>query len=290
MNLRDLQYLINLEKTQHFGRAAELSFVSQPTLSMQIKKMEEFLGATLVERQKKVTLLTPAGKIAVSHAKQILGQVSDLKHAIESFHDPLSGDWDLGIFPTLAPYIIPDIISDIAKYMPNLNLRLHELTTDNCIEKLKNRQLDSIIIADHIADMNLESEFLFSEKFYLALHKDHSLANKKVILSNDIPEDEILLLETGHCLREQGLDYCKKIHKSYQKQFAGTSLETLLAMVSLGKGITFIPELSVPTFENYNLAIKSISAAPKRDIYLVWRKSMDRNACIKKWIDILKIK
>ena len=280
MNIRDFTYLINLAKTSHFGRAAAISFVSQPTLSIQIKKLEEDLGCQLIERRGKTTELTEAGKIAVQRAEQIIGAIQDLQNHMKNFQDPLAGEWKLGIFSTLAPYLLPHIITPLKKSMPKVTLQIFEEITSKCIEHLKQGDWDAILISETIEDVNITGAQLFREKFFLAIPTQHALNQLNTITSNDIPENEILLLENGHCLRDQAIAYCKKINKSFQQQFFASSLETLISMVALGEGITFIPELSLDAFKHYPISIRPISSPPYRDIYLYWRKSTSRHACI----------
>lgn len=287
MNIRDFTYLINLAKTNHFGRAAEMSFVSQPTLSIQLKKLEETLGCQLIERRGKSAELTEAGHVAAQQAEQILNHIQDLKQQMQNFQDPLAGEWKLGIFPTLAPYLLPLITQPIRKQLPNLNVKLYEAITEECIQQLKNGQWDAILIADEIDDNMISSQKVFKETFHLALPKQHALAKQKSISAKKIPDNEILLLENGHCLREQSIEFCQRINKPFQQQFYGTSLETLISMVSLGEGITFIPELSINTFKRYPIAIRPLTPTPYRNIYLHWRKTSSRQACIEAFCTLL---
>lgn len=288
MNIRDFTYLLNLAKTNHFGRAAEISFVSQPTLSIQLKKLEETLGCQLIERRGKSAELTEAGKVAAQQAEQILSNIETLKEQMQIFQDPLAGEWKLGIFPTLAPYLLPQITQPLRRALPNLNLKLFEAVTDDCINKLKNGYWDAILIADDIDDNMIQSEKVFSEKFYLAMPKKHALSKLKSVPAKKIPDNEILLLENGHCLREQSIEYCQRINKPYQQQFYGTSLETLMSMVSLGEGVTLVPELSINTFKQYQVDIRPLTPSPYRNVYLHWRKTSGRQACIDTFIKLLK--
>ncbi|PHQ80628.1 MAG: DNA-binding transcriptional regulator OxyR [Coxiella sp. (in: Bacteria)] len=287
MNIRDFTYLINLAKTKHFGRAAELSFVSQPTLSVQLKKLEETLGCQLIERQGKQAILTEAGRVATQYAEQITGHIHELQQHMQAFHDPLGGDFKIGIFPTLAPYLLPRIIPSIKRHLPCLNLKLFEAVTETCIQNLKEGTWDAILIADKIDDANLKGAKLFREKFFLALPKQHKLSKNKVITARQLPEEDILLLENGHCLRDQSLEYCSRINKPVHSNFSATSLETLISMVSLGEGVTFIPELSIKTFKQYPIEIKPIQPSPYRDIFLYWRKNSGRVKCAEKFQDII---
>lgn len=282
MNIRDLTYLINLAKTSHFSDAAKLSFVSQPTLSIQIKKLEETLGCVLVERHGKKTILTEAGKAAVLRAEKIIGDIHDLENHMQSFQDPFSGTLKIGIFPTLAPYLLPHIITPIKRSMPKLKLQLFESVTETCIDNLKQSSWDVILIADRISEANLAGIPLFKEPFYLALPTTHSLAHYDTVKASTIPEGEMLLLETGHCLRDQSIHYCEKNHKSFQQQFFATSLETLISMVALGEGITLIPELATFALKQYKIIIKPLAPSPYRTIYMYWRKSSGKIQCIEK--------
>ena len=288
MNIRDFTYLINLAKTNHFGRAAEISFVSQPTLSIQIKKLEKTLGCQLIERRGKSAELTEAGRIATARAEQIINSIQELKQQMLNFTDPFSGAWKLGIFPTLAPYLLPLITPKIKKQMPNLELKLFEATTDECISHLSKGDWDSILIAAPSNDPMIFDQKLFKEKFYLALPKAHPLAKHKIVPAKKIPDNEILLLEKGHCLRQHSMEFCHRLNKSHQQQFYGTSLETLIGMVALGEGMTLIPELSIKNFKHYQIAIRPITPTPFRDIYLHWRKTNGRQMCIDQLNQIIK--
>ncbi len=288
MNLRDLNYLIHLAESKNFGLAAKLSFVSQPTLSVQIKKLEEELGTPLFERQKKQILLTPAGQIAVNTARQVISEIHDLKQNIQQLGDPLSGPWGLGLFPTLAPFLLPFIIKVTKKELPRLQLRLHEALTEKCIEELQNTNWDAIIVAEAIDQPNVQSELIFTEKFYLAVPNKHPLSNKKRVNAKDIPENEMLLLGSGHCLGEQALNYCQQINKPHQQQFAGTSLETIITMVELNQGVTLIPQSALPMMKYRKLTICAITHPPQRSLYLTWRKSNTNMTCINAWIKLLK--
>lgn len=288
INLRDLLYLVNLEKAANFSRAAELSFVSQPTLSIQIKKLEERLGVQLFERHKKNVYLTAAGVHVALYAKKILHMSEELTNSAAAFANPLEGSWRMGIFPTLAPYLLPSMIPKVQQSMPNLQLSLHEEKSEVCIEQLMQGSWDGILLAEPLVDSHLVCERVFREDFYLAMSRGHRLANEAVVDVSAIAPEEMMLVHQGHCMGKQSLDYCQKLSTSSQAMFFGTNLESLLGMIALGRGVTLVPQLSLTHVARYHLIVRPLKVPFYRDIYFISRKSLQKEATVAQWIQILK--
>lgn len=274
MNLRDLKYIVSVASEQNFARAADKSFVSQPTLSMQIKKLEEELGVQIFERSQKKFLITKVGEEIVKKASIILREAEEIKNIARNSKDPFSGEIRIGAFPTLASYFFPQIIGKISKKFPNLKLLLIEEKTEILLEKLKKGDIDAAFIAMPCNDFGLDHQKIFEEEFLLAVSQNHELAKKKKIDKKDFRKKELMLLEDGHCLRDQALEACSMLGSFEKQDFRASSLETLRQMVIAGVGITFIPEIAVKKEDK--ISYLKIVNAPKRRIGLYWRKSSAR--------------
>ncbi len=290
MNIRDLKYLVAVADTLHFGQAADHCFVSQPTLSMQIKKLEDELGVAIFERTNKQVLVTPIGERLIAQARQILFEVDKLKSIAEQAKCPLSGDFRLGIIPTLGPYLLPIMLPAIHKKLPNLNLIITENKTEHLVEQLLQGDIDVTILALPINEPSLKQTVLFEEPFYLALHASHPLCAKDKISLNDLRDADLLLLEEGHCLRDQALEACQFVGAKQQHGTQATSLETLRHMVAANLGITLLPELAIKyTFANKNIKTKAFKKpSPKRDIAMLWRETSALEECCTTIADVIK--
>ncbi|MET0934449.1 MAG: DNA-binding transcriptional regulator OxyR [Luteibacter sp.] len=276
MNLRDLSYLVALAEHRHFGRAAEASFVSQPTLSTQIRKLEDELGVALVERTPRKVLLTETGREIARRARGVLSQIDEIKSIAQRTRDPESGTIRLGIFPTLGPYLLPHVIPHLRQRFPRLELLLREEKTEQILGMLREGTLDAGILALPVHDDSLHVEFLFEEPFVLAVPDGHPLADRKSLRMDDLSDQNLLLLEDGHCLRDQALEVCHMAGAGEKTGFRATSLETLRQMVSANVGITLLPTLAVkpPVAQSANVRlIEFESPAPSRRIAMLWRKS-----------------
>ncbi len=276
MNLRDLKYLVALTDLRHFGKAARACFVSQPTLSIQIMKLEAELGVKLVERAPRRVMLTAAGMDAAQRARRILAEAEELKEAARRSANPEAGRLRLGAFPTLAPYLLPHVIPQLYARFPKLELLLTEEKSDLLLQRLRDGQLDVALLALPIHDDSLHAQFLFEEPFLLAAHAGHPLAQRKTLTVDDLNHASLLLLEDGHCLRDQALDVCRLSGAQEEAGFRATSLETLRQMVAAGVGVTLLPALSVrpPIVQPEGTRlVKFRKPAPSRRIALVWRKS-----------------
>lgn len=277
MNLRDLKYLVALAEHRHFGKAAAACFVSQPTLSTQIRKLEEELGLPLVERAPRKVMLTPAGRDAAARARVIVAEVEQMKEAARRSRDPEAGTVRLGIFPTLGPYLLPHVIPRIRERFPQLELLLVEEKSDVLMARLREGKLDAALLALPVVDDQLHTEFLFEEPFLLAVSGQHPLANRRQLDVQELSAQRLLLLEDGHCLRDQALEVCRLFGANEKSEFRATSLETLRQMVAADVGITLLPTLSVkppvPRSDNIRLLDLVGDNPPSRRIAMAWRRS-----------------
>ncbi|MDZ4350149.1 MAG: LysR substrate-binding domain-containing protein [Xanthomonadaceae bacterium] len=293
MNLRDLKYLVTLADLKHFGRAAEACFVSQPTLSTQIRKLEEELEVTIIERAPRKVMLTPAGREIVDRARRVLADVEQLREIARRSRDPEAGTVRLGLFPTLAPYLLPHVVPGIRQRFPRLELLLVEEKTNEILNRIHDGRLDAGVLALPLPghDDQLHVEPLFNEPFVLAVPEGHPFTQHASIAASDLAGSDLLLLEEGHCLREQALDVCHLSGASERTGFRATSLETLRQMVASNVGMTLLPTLAikppVPPPDHIRL-IRFSGKAPYRRIALVWRRSSAMDDFLKKLAEVLR--
>jgi LysR family hydrogen peroxide-inducible transcriptional activator len=290
MNLKDLKYLVALADTGHFGKAADRCFVSQPTLSAQLKKLEEFLGVTLIERQPKNVQLTEVGKQVALRARRMLDEQDEIIALARSNTDPLGGKLKLALIPTVGPYLLPRVMQKIRKSLPDLGLMLYEYQTEPLLKQLRDGEIDVGIMALPAPKDGLESRALYEEAFTVALPNQHPLAAKSTIKVPDLRGQTLLLLEDGHCLRDQALEVCGRIEVHEAEDFRATSLETLRQMVVAGLGITLLPALAVesPFGSQRGLTIRQFAKpAPSRTVGAVWRKSTTRALAIAAVCDVV---
>ncbi|MEM7617117.1 MAG: LysR substrate-binding domain-containing protein [Pseudomonadota bacterium] len=287
MNIRDLQYFLAVAELEHFGKAAEQCHVSQPTLSGQIKKLEEQLNITLFERTNRHVMLTETGKHIANNARRILREIDAIHEIAESSRDPLAGKFRLGAFPTLSTYIFPKIVPQVKKIMPNLRLILSEEKTAYLLDKLKNGEIDAALLALPVQDNFLLSHAIFDDEFFLAVPPNHDLAKYNKIDQNMLNKYRLLLLEEGHCLRDQSLEVCQLHGIAEEQDFKATGLETLRQMVKAGTGITFMPKIAIQKNETDINYIPFEPPVPSRKIGLVYRKTSARQQVIEKLIAIL---
>jgi LysR family hydrogen peroxide-inducible transcriptional activator len=283
MNLRDLRYLVALADERHFGRAAERCFVSQPTLSAQIRKLEEYLGVTLVERQPKRVALTETGARIVERARRALQEADAIVDLGKTDRDPLAGALKLALIPTVGPYLLPHVVGPLRRALPRLKLMLYEYQTGPLLERLRDGELDLGILALPVPLDGLGTAPLYDEPFTVAMPSNHALADRERIKLEDLRGETLLLLEDGHCLRDQALEVCSRIRLNEEQDYRATSLETLRQMVAAGHGITLLPELAAatPVGTARGLRIKPFAKpAPARTIGAVWRKSTTRGKAI----------
>jgi LysR family hydrogen peroxide-inducible transcriptional activator len=283
LKLKDLGYLVAVADTRHFGRAAERSFVSQPTLSAQLKKLEEYLGVQLIERAPKRVQLTAAGEEIVERARRILEASDEIVELARGHRDPLAGRLRLAMLPTIGPYLLPHVAGRLRRSLPRLELMLYEYQTDPMLAKLHSGEIDVGILALPLPMDGLESQELYKEPFSVAVPASHRLAQRGSIKVDDLANETLLLLEDGHCLRDQALDICSSTSVHEKQDFRATSLETLRQMVAAGVGITLLPELAGRgAYGNARgVVIRPFARpAPTRTIGAVWRKSTARRGAI----------
>ena len=279
MNIRDFEYLVALDELRSFRKASERCHVTQPTLSGQLRKLEDYLGVLLVERTKRKVMLTPVGKEVVRRARLILQEVEQIEEISVSFKDPMQGKLRMGLIPTLGPYLLPFMIPAMVQEYPRLQLFLYEEQTHILLKKLSDAELDVIILALPISSSGLSEIELFDEPFLLALPRGHELSIQDSVSLSDLSEERILLLEDGHCLRDQALEVCMMAGATENPEFQGTSLETLRHMVSAGMGVTLMPYYSVFPNSGSNPPLTYLqfdAPVPSRKIGLLFRESSQR--------------
>lgn len=276
MNLRDLRYLVALSELRHFGRAAAACHVSQPTLSTQIRKLEDELGVSLVERAPRQVMLTPVGADIAARARRVLADVEQMRETARRTRDPEAGSVRLGLFPTLGPYLLPHVVPRIRARFPRLELLLVEEKTEAVLSMLRDGKLDAAVLALPLHEDWLETEFLFEEPFVLAVPDGHPLASHRDLRLSELGDQHLMLLEEGHCLRDHALEVCSLAGAGEKEGFRATSLETLRQMVAAGVGVTLLPMLAVkpPVSASDNIRLLAFrDPPPSRRMALVWRKS-----------------
>jgi LysR family transcriptional regulator, hydrogen peroxide-inducible genes activator len=283
LKLKDLRYLVAVADCRHFGRAAERCCVSQPTLSAQVKKLEEYLGVQLIERQPNNVSLTAAGEQIVSRARRILEASDEVVTLARSHRDPLAGRLRLALLPTIGPYLLPRVSQALRKGVPRLELQLYEYQTAQMLEKLQGGEIDVGILALPVDMEGLAARELYVEPFIVALPDQHKLARRESLRTDDLSDETLLLLEDGHCLRDQALEVCSRVAVREKQDFRATSLETLRQMVATGAGVTLLPEMaSRGAYGNAKgVTIRPFARpAPVRHVGAVWRKTTARGPAI----------
>lgn len=291
MNLRDLRYLVALADTRHFGKAAARCHVSQPTLSAQIKKLEEYLGVELIERQPRRVALTEIGEQLVARARRIVEDSDELLSLARGQRDPLSGNLKVALIPTIGPYLLPQIAKQLRKQLPKLKIMLYEYQTEPLLRSLRAGEIDMGVLALPAHADGVDTCELYDEDFVIALPKGHRLSDKTSVKLSDLASDTLLLLEDGHCMRDQALDICSHADLDEDQDYRATSLETLRQMVAAGMGVTLLPKLSTngPFGSEKSVVIKPFpKPVPTRSVGAVWRKSSTRSAAIKAVCDVIK--
>lgn len=283
IKLKDLRYLVAVADTRHFGKAAERCFVSQPTLSAQLRKLEEYLGVVLVERQPRQALLTPAGAEIVARARLIVEASDEVVEIARTHRDPLAGRLRIAFLPTIGPYLLPGIAPRLHKALPRLELMFYEYQTAPMLERLHAGDIDMGVLALPVGLDGLVAQPLYDEPFVVAAPARHPLAARKEVRIEDLRGVTLLLLEEGHCLRDQALDVCNRVAVQENQNFRATSIETLRQMVAVDGGVTLLPELA--TRGAYATARGVVvrpfaKPAPVRRIGAIWRKSSPRTAAL----------
>ncbi len=274
MTLQELRYLVALADTGHFGQAAEACFVSQSTLSTGLKKLEDFLGITLFDRSLKRITPTPIGREIVESARRIVEEAARIREVAGYAKDPMDRTVHLGVIPTLGPYYLPHVLTLVRKTHPRLRLLLREEMTPNLLAHLADGKLDAGLLALPVQDPTLEVAPLFVEPFLAAVPADHPLAKARSVKIDDLSRAGLLLLEEGHCLRDQALEACH-LKGLKSEEIRATSLETLRQMVAMGLGVTLIPALAGAgeIAGGQQVALRPVARpGASRTIGLVWRR------------------
>lgn len=289
MNLRDLHYIVAVADTGNFNKAAHLCHISQPTLSMQIKKLEGYLGLPLFERDKKRVLVTAAGEKIIAHARHIMDSERAIRTIARLEQNPLEGEFKLGAIPTLASYLFPTLLPRVTKSLPKLKMLLVEEKTTTLVEQLSAGILDAAFLALPIEDDRLVGIPLFSDPFLLAVNSAHKLAKKKAVTIDDLTGQKLLLLDDGHCLRDQVLSFCATRPNIAEQDFRATSLETLRLMVRSRDSdfVTLIPQIAQQSEDGLTY-IPFTNPKPTRTIGLVWRKTSARGKVMDALVEIAK--
>lgn len=294
MTLKELRYLVALADQGRFVRAAQACHVGQPTLSTQLKKLEDYLGVTLFERNKHHMLPTPIGEEVIERARTALDVVEEIHQLARYGRDPLSGTLRLGVFPTLGPYLVPHLLPTIRSSCPKLRLLLREDLTANLLERLRQGRLDALLLALPVEGNDIQSMELFREPFMVAVPVGHALEQRKQILERELAGENVLLLEDGHCMRDQALAICSSRTPGQWEEFKATSLETLRQMVAAGVGCTLLPALAaMPGVGSVHNGQKLVQIrpfappVPTRTIGLVWRSRYSRQKTVEHLAEVI---
>ncbi|MET0497009.1 MAG: LysR substrate-binding domain-containing protein [Steroidobacteraceae bacterium] len=285
MTLRELLYLVAIADHRHFGRAAEACHVTQSTLSAQLRKLESYLGNTLVDRQGKQPVLTPIGAMVVERARHLLQEADSILALTRMRRGTLEGALNLGVMPTLAPYFLPWLIPAVRARYPKLQLVMHEDLTPNLVDKLSDKLLDAAFLAlpAPVDKDSSECVALFDEPFFVACPPDHDIALQDSVSDERLSELKLLLLTDGHCLRGHALDICQQIGPvdDDDADFRATSLETLRQLVAAGMGCTLLPALAAHSGATGSLVVRPLASGASRRIGLVWRRGHERSEELK---------
>jgi LysR family hydrogen peroxide-inducible transcriptional activator len=289
LTLRKLRYLAALAQHRHFGRAAEACAVSQPALSMQIKELEDHLGVELVERRSGKAVLTETGAEVALRADRVLAAARDLEDFARHRSQPLTGRLRLGIIPTLAPYVLPKLLPGLQAGYPNLRIELRETQTRQLMSELSSGQLDAVMLALPAEDPDIESCALFEDSFLLAVPASDPLLKGEFARIEDVDRQRLILLEEGHCLRDQALAFCGHLRQEAMLSFGATSLATVMQMVSNGYGVTLVPDIAA-AIEARDPRIRLLRFAPPepgRMVGLAWRRTSPRKTDFAALSDIM---
>ena len=272
MTLTQLEYIVALDTHRHFVLASEKSFVTQPTLSMQIQKLEEELGIKIFDRTKQPVIPTEIGASVIAQARIILREASMIKHLINEQKDIMTGELRIGIIPTLAPYLLPPLFKQMREKYPQLHLIIKETITEGVISELKSNRLDCGLVVTPLEDSSIKEDVLFYEELFVYVSKKNALYDKKYVLASDIDPNQLWLLEEGHCFRSQILNLCELRKSSdFHFKYETGNIETLKRMVDKSDGITILPELAVMEFSKaqMNLVKRLKAPSPAREVSLV---------------------
>ena len=287
MTLTELRYIVAVAREKHFGRAAEACFVSQPTLSVAIKKLEEELDVKLFERGASEVSVTPLGEEIVRQAQQVIEQAAAIKEIAKRGKDPVAGPLRVGVIYTIGPYLLPELVKNAIAMVPQMPLVLQENFTARLLDMLRTGELDCAILAEPFPDTGLAVAPLYDEPFMVAVPRTHPLAQRSSISAEELKRETMLLLGTGHCFRDHVLEVCPEYARfsshaeGIRKSFEGSSLETIKYMVAAGMGVTVVPMLGVPAEPQTHVAYIPFSDnVPTRRVVLAWRRTFTRYEAI----------
>nr|WP_314267895.1 DNA-binding transcriptional regulator OxyR [uncultured Moellerella sp.] len=273
MNIRDLEYLVALAEYKHFRRAADSCHVSQPTLSGQIRKLEDELGIMLLERTSRKVLFTQQGLLLVEQARTVLREVKILQEMASLQGESMSGLLHIGLIPTIGPYLLPYIVPELHRLYPKLEMYLHEAQTQQLLAQLDSGKLDCVILAKVKETESFIEVPLFEEPMKLAVYEDHPWVKRSSVDMAELSGEKLLMLEDGHCLRDQAMGFCFQAGAKDDSHYRATSLETLRNMVAAGSGITLLPDLAVPkeAYRDGVYYLNCVKPEPKRSVILAYR-------------------
>ncbi|MBV9192366.1 MAG: LysR family transcriptional regulator [Betaproteobacteria bacterium] len=279
MTLTELRYIVAVARERHFGRAAEACFVSQPTLSVAVKKLEEELGVQLFERGPGEVTITPAGLKIVEQAQRVLEEASRIRDLAAAGRDPLVGPLRLGAIYTIGPYLLPKLIPILRRTAPAMQLHIQENFTHRLSDSLKAGEVDVILIALPFVEPGIDTRAVYDEPFFVAVPKGHAWEERKRLTSDELTKESLLLLGEGHCFRDQVLEFC---HTTRTRAIEGGSLETIRQMVASGVGVTVLPSTSISPATGSDLIriVPFAKPTPSRRVALAWRKSFPRPEAI----------
>ena len=285
MNIRDLEYLVAVHDVNNFSRAAEICNVSQPTLSGQLKKLENDLDAPLMERSTRRVLFTPIGKTVVEHARNVLSMVDKIQGLAKANDDPMAGDFHIGMLPSVGPFLLPTLMPDLSKEYPSLNLYLYELKKEQLLDKLTKGELDAVVLAKQNWNQPVDETPLYTEKLMLAVSTEDELSksNNPSVSCKAIKDRSILMLEDGYCLRDQALSVCETIGAKEDNRYKATSMDILWHMVKSNKGITLMPQMACDESLSGINFLPFQNPKAKRDVVMLTRKGSIR----KETLDLL---
>ncbi len=284
MTLQQLKYVIALDNYRYSVTAAENCFVSQPNLTMQIRKLEEEIGVTIFDRNKRPMKPTPAGEKIIEKVRQIINEVDDLKSFVSNEKESLTGEFQVGVIPTLAPYLLPRLLPSFLAQNPDTHLKIQELQTEQIISQLKSGMLDFGLLVTPLNENSIRELTVFYEPFLLYLPDHHELANKQPLDANELDANEMLVLEEGHCFREQALNICNNRQSSASRGFDyhSGSIDALKGLVRHGVGYTLVPELSVLDELNAPYVRRFSPPEPVREVSIVAHNSFSKEALLEK--------
>lgn len=274
VDLQQLKYVVALGQELNFQRASHRVHVTQPTLSQQLKKLEDEMGIPLFERTSHQVSFTEAGEKFFKCCTDVLSRLEEGLDEIRDDRGTLQGILKVAAIPTISPYLMPQVLKEVRKKAPDLTIELYEMITPNLIEALKQGKIDLGIISLPIDESSIVAKRIGKEKFVLACAKEHPLAKKKKVALKDLKKERLLILQEGHCFSEQALEFCKKSRKDAGVVFQGNSLTSVLNLAAIGEGVTFVPEMAYQKEGHANLKFIHFSApSPEREIAMVWRVS-----------------